>query len=117
MIVPLPVRDYKNGEEIFPIDHYFNDNNQYEVAIASFAAARNTKLRVASIKTNILEYDKFNPEQILLTFGATTQITTPVFYKVGVASLKNLRIRLVDFPPSPLAITLIFRIINGEEKV
>ena len=114
MEIPLPIREFKSGEEHFPINFYFDDNFTYEVAVAEVCHKR-TSSSVHTITTNILEYDIFNPDQILLRFGPISRITTPIFYKVGVASLKNLRIRLDH--PTETAITLIFRRINGDEKI
>lgn len=117
IVIPLPIKKFENGEEVFQIRHYFDPEYKYEVAVGTIDYLKRPS-KIFSIKTNILEYTPFNPDQILVQLSPRhDQITEPIYHKIGVASLKDLRLVLTDFETQAVSITLFIRRIYGEEKV
>ena len=114
MIINLPVRLFKSGEEHYPIKFYFENGVEYEMAIFNVALIDRPK-GIASITTNILEYSVLNPEQVIGYLGHVnySRISAPVYYKIDVGSLENLRIKIAGIANQSVAISLDIRKVNG----
>lgn len=117
-IIPLPLRTFKNGEEHFPINYYFEEDCEYEIAILDITHLKRVN-RIIRISTNILEYDIFNPEQIIYTLGPITsaRVSSLNYYKIRVSSLHNFRLKFSNIPQQPFAITLGIRKSNGKAEI
>ena len=117
-IIHLEPTKFPNEEEHFPIDRYFyhlDVNKEYEMAIIGLNYATTGKSDFYTISTNIIDYNVFNPDKILLRFCDLTkdQISQPIFYKIDVTLLTNFRIKVNGFENRQLALSLIIREVNG----
>ena len=114
MIIYLPIRSFEKGEEHFPIDFYFHEGRDFEIAVLGVIATKRL-LSISDMSTNILEYNICNPDMVLARIGPYNlyRIAHPKYFNIAVGSLKNLRIKLTNFDKQPVAITLIIREING----
>ena len=117
-IIHLKPTEFPNEEEHFPIDQYFyhlDASKEYEMAIIDLHYATPGTTDFYVISSNIIDYNVFNPDKILLRFCELTKdhISPPVFYKIDVTLLKNLRIKVNGFKNRQLALSLAIREING----
>lgn len=110
MMLPLPIRQFENEEEHFPIDFYFDDCADYEVAVVQVNMLKRPN-KILTIYTNILDVDVFNKDQILCRVSPFTgiQVTDSMYYKIDVGSLQNFRIKIPGIVQQQVAITLHFR--------
>ena len=118
IVIPLPERTFQNGEEHFPIDHFFEDGCEYEMAVLGIAYPKRLT-NIVSLSTNIIEYDVFNPKQIIYTLSPPTQgrISFPIYYKISVSSLQNFRIKIFSSSQQPFIITVGIRKANGKTEI
>ena len=114
-IIHLPPKKFKNEEEHFPIDHYFDCTKNYEMAIVGLDYATPGEDIFYTVSTNIICYSIFNPEKILLRFCELTyyQITNPIYYKIDVSSMKNFRLKVNGFEDRKISFSIAIREING----